>query len=192
MGDFVSLLNCIANCWADCIATLDHFQRASHQFNRWEELNVFARVILDPVKYETLLNELLKMKLESEIEIRVTCGPQFARVCRQVKLKQLTNSVNGCMGGKSFGFISYRGDVQTCGFLDISAGNLIENDFDFGKIWLASEFLEQIRNLSEYKGSCAVCEYVATCGGCRARAYAMSGDYLATDPVCNYRRGNKD
>ncbi|MBA7616399.1 putative mycofactocin radical SAM maturase MftC [subsurface metagenome] len=146
-----------------------------------------AEEILEPEEYEKLLHNLLRVKLESEIEVRVTCGPQFARICKEKKVKKIRGSVSGCMGGRGFGFISYRGDVQTCGFLDISAGNLIENDFDFGRIWLGSEFLKKIRNLSAYKDNCGICEYVGVCGGCRARAYAMSGDYLAADPICNYK-----
>lgn len=150
-----------------------------------------AGEILDPVEYEALLNELLRMKLDSEIEIRVTCGPQFARICKQEKLEKLSGRISGCMAGRGFGFISCLGDVQTCGFLNISAGNLIENGFDFGKIWMESEFLKEIRNFSAYRGNCGVCEYVGVCGGCRARAYAMSGDYLAADPICNYKVGGE-
>ena len=148
--------------------------------------------VLDPAEYEALLNELLQIKLKSKIEVRVTCGPQFARLCRQKATKSLTANVNGCMAGRGFGFISCRGDVQTCGFLNISAGNLIENNFNFAKIWMESEFLEEIRNLSAYKGNCRACEYVGLCRGCRARAYTMSGDYLAADPICSYKgRGQK-
>ena len=149
-----------------------------------------ADEILEPVEYEATLNELLRLKLESKIQVRVTCGPQFARVWKQAqakaKAKGLIEDVSGCMGGRGFGFISYRGDVQTCGFLDIPAGNLIENGFNFGRIWRESEFLKEIRNVSEYKGKCRICEYAGICGGCRARAYAMSGDYLASDPVCEF------
>jgi radical SAM protein with 4Fe4S-binding SPASM domain len=140
--------------------------------------------VLDPVEYEMLLNELLRIKLSAEIKVRVTCGPQFARVCKQAETKGLTENVPGCMGGRGFGFISYRGDVQTCGFLDVPAGNLIENNFNFKKIWEESEFLKEIRNVSDYKGICGKCEYASLCGGCRARAYAMSGDYMGEDPVC--------
>jgi len=147
--------------------------------------------ILDPVEYEAFLNELLEMKLESEIEIRVTCGPQFARICRQEKVERIGGEVGGCIGGSEFGFIGYRGDVHTCGFLDISAGNLIENNFDLGKIWRESEFFAEIRDRSGYTGSCRICEYVGVCGGCRARAFAISGDYLASDPVCSYRGQGK-
>ena len=144
--------------------------------------------VLDPADYEALLNELLRIKLKSKIEVRVTCGPQFVRLYRQKAAESLTANVNGCMAGRGFGFISCRGDVQTCGFLDISAGNIIENDFDFGKIWLRSKFLNEIRNLSAYKGRCGVCEYVGICGGCRARAYTVTGDYLGADPICNYQQ----
>jgi radical SAM protein with 4Fe4S-binding SPASM domain len=150
-----------------------------------------AGEILDPAEYETLLNELLRMKLDSEIEIRVTCGPQFARICKQEKLETLSGRNSGCMAGRGFGFISCHGDVQTCGFLNISAGNLIENGFDFGSVWMGSEFLKEIRNISAYKGNCGICEYVGLCGGCRARAYAMCGDYLAADPICNYKVGGE-
>ncbi|MHC4751612.1 MAG: radical SAM protein, partial [Planctomycetota bacterium] len=142
--------------------------------------------ILEPAEYEKLLNDLLKMKLESPIELRVTCGPEFARVWRQAGLEGPKAKVSGCMGGRGFGFISYRGDVQTCGFLDISAGNLVENGFDFAQIWLESKFLKEIRDTSAYKGNCGLCKYVKICGGCRARAYAMSGDYLVADPVCSF------
>jgi radical SAM protein with 4Fe4S-binding SPASM domain len=96
------------------------------------------------------------------------------------------------MGGRGFGFISYRGDVQTCGFLDISAGNLVENGYNFKKIWRESDLLKEIRDLSSYTGKCRTCEYIALCGGCRARAYAVSGDYLASDPLCSYQvKGDK-
>jgi len=85
----------------------------------------------------------------------------------------------------------HRGDVQTCGFLDISAGNLVENGYDFAAIWGGSPFLNEIRDLPSYKGKCGRCAYVKICGGCRARAYTVTGDYLATDPICSYEPGPK-
>ncbi len=158
--------------------------------------------ILDPVEYEWILGELLRVKLRKEIDVRVTCGPAWARICEQAKARGLAvdfgvamaggkkgsqNKASGCMGGKGFGFISYKGDVQTCGFLDISAGNMVANKFNFGKIWLKSKFLNEIRDTSNLKGKCGECEYVGLCGGCKARAMAVLGDYLASDPVCGYQ-----
>lgn len=154
-----------------------------------------ADQIVEPAKYERLLEDLVELKMRSVVEMRVTCGPQFARVYEQtVSARQITPITNhqssiinfpvGCMGGRGFGFISYRGDVQTCGFLDVSAGNLVENGYDFAKIWIGSPFLNEIRDCSAYKGACVVCGYVTSCGGCRARAYAMTGDYMESDPIC--------
>jgi len=142
--------------------------------------------VLDPVQYEYLLNELLRIKMRGDIDVRVTCGPSFTRICQQAKDKGLVMDAKGCMGGKGFGFISWTGDVQICGFLDISAGNLVENGYNFGKIWLKSKFLNEIRDPSAMKGKCEDCEYVGMCGGCKARAMAILGDYLAGDPVCGY------
>ena len=142
--------------------------------------------ILEPSQYATLLGDLLALRKDSPIELRVTCGPQYARLYRETEAQEPRVHISGCMGGRGFGFISHRGDIQTCGFLDISAGNLVENGYDFAAIWDGSPFLQQIRDVASYKGKCGNCAYAKVCGGCRARAYTMTGDYLAEDPVCWY------
>lgn len=143
--------------------------------------------ILEPHQYAELLGELLRLRSDLGIELRVTCGPQYARLFREMNTESPKVHISGCMGGRGFGFISHRGDVQTCGFLDVSAGNLVENGYDFAAIWDHSPFLREIRDLPAYKGKCGRCAYVRVCGGCRARAYTMTGDYLAEDPVCWYK-----
>ncbi len=142
--------------------------------------------ILEPSQYAELLGDLLALRNDSPIELRVTCGPQYARLYRETELPQPEVHISGCMGGRGFGFISHRGDIQTCGFLDIAAGNLVENGYDFAAIWDRSPFLHEIRDVKSYKGKCGHCAYAKVCGGCRARAYTMTGDYLAEDPVCWY------
>lgn len=142
--------------------------------------------ILEPSQYATLLADLLTLRSDSPIELRVTCGPQYARLYRETESQEPRVHISGCMGGRGFGFISHRGDIQTCGFLDISAGNLVENGYDFAAIWDNSPFLQEIRDVASYKGKCGSCAYAKVCGGCRARAYTMTGDYLAEDPVCWY------
>jgi len=83
-------------------------------------------------------------------------------------------------------FISHTGKVQMCGFLEIEAGDLRKNGYDLRHIWEKSEFFREIRDFNNYKGKCAICEYINVCGGCRARAYYMTGDYLAEEPNCVY------
>ena len=145
--------------------------------------------ILDPAKYEKLLRDLAKIKEEISMDVRVTCGPQFSRIMAQTDPKAFLRKrkPKGCMAAGEFAFISYRGDVQTCGFLDISAGNLIDNGYNFADIWENSALLNNIRDLSLYQGKCGQCEFVKSCSGCRARAYTMTGDYLASDPICDYQ-----
>ncbi len=152
-------------------------------------------LILSPSEYERLLTDLARLKQKSRIDVRVTCGPQFARICRSEKIDG-ADKVSGCLAATDFAFISARGDVQTCGFLEISAGNLVENNFDFADIWLNSNFLNELRDLSKYKGACSGCGYLSVCRGCRARAYTMLEDYLQQDPICKLvlnteRRQNK-
>ncbi|MCF7957043.1 MAG: radical SAM protein [Phycisphaerae bacterium] len=93
----------------------------------------------------------------------------------------------GCMGGKSFAFISHTGVVQICGFLETPAGDLSKNDLDFEDIWFNSEFLQKIRDVDGYAGKCGDCEYRRVCGGCRARAFALTGDVLESEPFCIYQ-----
>jgi len=145
--------------------------------------------ILKPDRYERLLIELIDLKNENSIDVRITCGPQFRRIMAQKNPKTFLakNRRKGCMAGGEFAFISYQGDVQTCGFLDIPAGNLVDSDYNFEDIWENSILLNNIRNVSLYQGKCSQCEFVESCGGCRARAYAMTGNYLASDPICDYQ-----
>ena len=142
--------------------------------------------VLDPVQYEYILNELIRIKLKKEIDVLVTCGPAFARICEQAKARGLVAEGTGCMGGRGSGFISFKGDVQTCGVLNIPAGNLIDNNYNFAKIWRESKLLNDIRDTAEFEGKCGDCEYVEVCGGCKARAMTMMGNYLAGDPICGY------
>jgi AdoMet-dependent heme synthase len=79
------------------------------------------------------------------------------------------------------------GRVQICGFLELECGDLRASGMDFRGIWSTSKVFEQVRRVDDYGGRCGVCEFRRICGGCRARAYAMTGDYLAEEPLCSYR-----
>ncbi|MEA1958402.1 MAG: radical SAM protein [Chloroflexota bacterium] len=91
----------------------------------------------------------------------------------------------GCLAGTGFCFISHVGRVQGCGYLDVEVGNVRDDSFD--SIWSNSEVFERLRDLSNLKGKCGVCEFKRPCGGCRARAYEATGDYLEAEPYCIYQ-----
>ena len=60
----------------------------------------------------------------------------------------------------------------------------------FATIWRDSEVFNNLRNFKKLKGKCGACEYKAVCGGCRARAYEATGDYMAEEPLCSYQPPN--
>jgi radical SAM protein with 4Fe4S-binding SPASM domain len=90
----------------------------------------------------------------------------------------------GCLGGQGFAFVSYKGEVQPCGYLELVAGNIRETPFP--EIWAQAELFQQLRRVDDYHGKCRVCQYRKVCGGCRARAFALTGDVLGDDPICPY------
>ena len=88
------------------------------------------------------------------------------------------------MGGSSFCFISHTGQIQPCGYLELDCGQVKEKAF--ADIWKNSEIFKNLRDLQKFKGKCGRCEFIRVCGGCRARAYETTGDYLAEEPFCIY------
>jgi heme b synthase len=141
---------------------------------------------LSPGQYEETLVWLAERQVKGDIPIRVTCAPHYQRILRQRGAPAGPRPVKGCMGGQSFAFISHRGKVQICGFLDLECGDVRKEGFDFRKIWETSEMFLRLRDIDRYEGRCGRCEFRKVCGGCRARAYAMTGDYLAEEPFCAY------
>ncbi len=143
---------------------------------------------LSAEEYEETLHWLADARGRTRMQIRVTCAPHFQRILRQRRRPDGPEpSGHGCMGGKSFAFVSHTGTVQICGFLDVACGDLRREAFDFRKIWETSDVFRSVRDVGAYGGSCGRCDYGTVCGGCRARAYAMTGDYLSEEPFCLYR-----
>ncbi len=152
--------------------------------------------LLTPAEYERVLVQIYKLRANTPIPFKPTCAPHYYRIIRQKEAAQgrevkpethgLDAMSKGCMGGNSFAFISHVGKVQICGFLEEEAGDLRTENLDFVKVWNHSPLFNELRDTNNYKGDCGVCEYVRWCGGCRARAYAMTGDYLAEEPYCAY------
>ena len=102
---------------------------------------------------------------------------------RDLLLKQFwVHAPVGCHAGIMYFSLRPNGDVYPCTFLPVKVGNIREQSLT--SIWRDSKVLKELRQRSLLKGECGACEYREACGGCRGRAYACSGDYLETDPVC--------
>ncbi|MHC4982890.1 MAG: radical SAM protein [Planctomycetota bacterium] len=143
---------------------------------------------LNARRCEELLGRLCDRQLSGELEVRATCAPHYYRVARQRGMP--TAARRGCLGGISVAFVAHTGDVFPCGYLPVKCGNVREHDL--AEIWQDSAIFQSLRDYSKLKGKCGECEYRSACGGCRARAYAQTGDYLAAEPACCYQpRGRR-
>jgi heme b synthase len=147
------------------------------------------------MEYENTLNWFYDQREKTPLQLKATCAPHYYRILRQ-RAKQEGKSITfkshgmdavtrGCLGGTGFCFISHRGIVQPCGFLDVNCGDITQASF--ADIWNRSDIFLSLRNFDELKGKCGVCEFKKVCGGCRARAYEATGDFLAEEPLCSYR-----
>ena len=139
---------------------------------------------LSPEEYEIFLEKIAHLSLESKIELKITCAPHYQRILFQ-KAYNPPTITKGCLAGSAVCFISGSGEVYPCGYLKLSAGNVLKSNFK--KIWEDSFLFQALRRPDYLKGKCRVCEYRNLCVGCRARAYAATGDYLAEEPDCIYQ-----
>lgn len=141
---------------------------------------------ISPKEYEEVLGWIAGKEKEGDLELKATCAPHYYRILKQRGIPTRNPRGQGCLGGKSYAFISSRGKVQICGYLPLEAGDLRQSGYDFRSIWEHSDLFQAVRNTREYRGKCGKCEYRNICGGCRARAYSFSGDFLQEEPFCSY------
>ncbi|MGC9325505.1 MAG: radical SAM protein [Desulfomonilia bacterium] len=130
-------------------------------------------------QYRDTLEAFYDVYMHAGIECKATCAPQFYRILAQ-KGEEVTT--RGCLAGTGFGFVSSRGIVQPCGFLQMNCGSIRVSSF--AEIWENSPILRSLREFGELKGSCGTCTFRDVCGGCRARAYEILNDVMEVDPIC--------
>ena len=150
---------------------------------------------IDALEYEKLLRWFYEMRNQVPLHLKATCAPHYYRILRQEAQARgekvsfdnygLDAVTRGCLGGTSFCFISHDGTVQPCGYLELNCGSLKKSSF--GEVWRNSQVFKRLRDFSAYDGKCGRCEYLKFCGGCRARAYEETGDYMAEEPLCIYQ-----
>ena len=137
---------------------------------------------LSPEMYEQVLRWICDRQPASPLELKATCAPQYYRIAAERGLD--TGHSRGCLCGTAVAFISHDGQVFPCGYLPVACGSVRRQSL--ADIWRGSSVFAELRRPDSLKGKCGRCEYRSVCGGCRARAYAATGDYLAADPTCAY------
>lgn len=141
-------------------------------------------------QYEQVFGTLYALERTAPFTVKVTEGFHYRRYQWQQRRREASPhdglpvrpTVNA---GKGHVFISSTGDVYPSGFLPICVGNIREQPLD--ALYRDAPLLRELRDPARLKGRCGACEYRTICGGSRARAYAMTGDYLAEEPCCAYR-----
>ncbi len=150
---------------------------------------------IDAREYEEVLNWFYDQKGKTDLQLKATCAPHYYRILRQRARQEgkkvtfrthgLDAVTRGCLAGTGFCFVSNTGKVQTCGFLDVACGDVTRDHFR--DIWENSAVFNALRNFDNLEGKCGRCQFKNVCGGCRARAYEATGNYLAEEPLCTYQ-----
>jgi radical SAM protein with 4Fe4S-binding SPASM domain len=137
--------------------------------------------------YEGTLERVAQIERRSAIEFKVTCAPQYERIRKEAGLSDEGRRVTrGCLAGCGFLFISAVGEVKPCGYFDHVLAHVGRRPL--AEVWAANPVLAALRAFDSFKGGCGRCRNNRVCGGCRARALSMTGDFLNADPACPYNR----
>jgi radical SAM protein with 4Fe4S-binding SPASM domain len=165
-------------------------------------------VMLSGGEYERALRWIADRSESGPLQLKATCAPHYFRILAQHRQRNHASKhettpqpsgappsdntgrggmhtlTKGCLAGQSVCFVSHRGQVFPCGYLPVECGNIKDQPLE--TIWRDSQVFASLRDDSQLTGKCGCCEYKAVCMGCRARAYAHSGDWLAEEPNCAY------
>lgn len=145
---------------------------------------------LDLEENERLIRFMARAQRSASAVMEPVAGPQYwpyllQRACVKngPALRLAEKFFHGCTAGRGFTYIKPNGDVWPCPFVEVSCGSVRKQAFR--EIWESSAVLQNLRNRERLlKGRCGECAYRRVCGGCRGRAWALTGDYLAEDPSC--------
>jgi radical SAM protein with 4Fe4S-binding SPASM domain len=153
---------------------------------------------ITPTMYEDMIRNTFAKTVRHKLNVKPSCAPQFMRIAKDMNL-DMRQWVRGCMAGMYYCRVYPNGEITPCPYLPIKLGNVREKSFK--DIWFGSKVFKKIRDFNSLEGKCGLCEYRSICGGCRARAYGLStdfvdycgdlhepaelkGDYMKEDPWC--------
>lgn len=170
--------------------------------------------MITPEQHEAVFNWLYDLAKRVSFDIKTTAAEHYRRVVvqrrhaeslRQAQDEahrdaspgiagpgfQLRDSIGrapkGVNDGNGCCFISHIGEVYPSGFLPLVVGNVRQQPL--AEVYCHAPVFLELRDPARLKGKCGRCEYKHLCGGSRARAYALTGDYLAEEPNCIYQPG---
>jgi len=156
---------------------------------------------ISPQKYEDMITNTFVKVSKHRLNVRPSCAPQFMRIAQGLGL-DMRQWIRGCIAGMYYCRIYPNGDITPCPYLPVKVGNVRENSFK--EIWQNADMFKTLCDPNTLTGKCGECNYKILCGGCRARAYGLSadfidycgdlhmptevkGDYLKEDPWCVYQ-----
>ncbi len=162
-----------------------------------------AADMVSPQEHERLFHWLYDLSRQVPFDIKATAAPMYRRVVIQRQRQEmggkgplrlagagfrfedgLDRPAQAVNDGKGFLFISHLGAIMPSGFLPLAAGNVRRDDVV--AVYRQHPLFRDLRDPARLKGKCGRCPYREVCGGQRGRAFALTGDYLASDPACVY------
>jgi AdoMet-dependent heme synthase len=163
---------------------------------------------ITPAEHEKVFRWLYQLSKTAPYDIKTTASQHYRRVVLQEKARDhliekgeiryedsittdfasmhdgLKRAPKGVNDGNGFAFVNHIGDVMPSGLLPIVGGNIRETPL--AEIYREAKVFKDLRQPDNYKGKCGVCEFNKICGGSRSRTYAVTGDYMESEPFCVY------
>ncbi len=171
---------------------------ASERVSRWSLFFLIAvgrGKVLQPLSPEegvALMEWIHGISRTAPFTVATTEAPSYRRVAiERMKAEGLTGEQIargpaargfGIRDGHGIVFVSHLGDICPAGFLPLAAGNV--SSHDLVSVYRSAPLFEALHDPSQFEGACGLCRYQSLCGGSRARAFAATGDPLASDPLC--------
>ena len=168
---------------------------------------------ITPAQYDEVLASLyrIQQKYARRMLVNAKCAPHYIRTVLEhagagidaipadaetagtaswtgpSPIRTYSGGAGGCPAGTHYMGIRPNGDVTPCPYLPVFAGSL--RSATLADLWTSSALFADIRRRTSLGGRCGACEMNGHCGGCRARAYGMTGDVMAEDPLCTHTPG---
>jgi radical SAM protein with 4Fe4S-binding SPASM domain len=147
---------------------------------------------ITPAQYDEVLGSLYRIqkKYDRRMLVNAKCAPHYIKTLLEhgePPTRTYSDGAGGCPAGTHYMGIRPNGDITPCPYLPVFAGSLRSSSLT--ELWTSSELFSNIRRRSALGGRCGECEMNGHCGGCRARAYGMTGDLMAEDPLCTHTPG---